>query len=261
MGKTYFYDLLTVEYQNTQVYANSLGLQAVVQRTLAGSDAATGQIEISPTDYNFIQAVVDGCLETLRITAALAERDILRYAPVGVFLRITTASVFLLKALAVGVSATRLRRSLDTLTRAISALRGSAPDDLHLAGRYATLLETSLNRLHGSFVPSSRPPSFATRPPSAEREGTTAAVGAGAGAGGEADPGGGGGVDFQGELGQLSGLECDAMGGMMDEGDDSWLTLPLDPSMVPFGLDASNGFQWLGDDSLDFIFSLPDRKG
>lgn len=166
------------------------------------------------------------------------------------FLRITTASVFLLKALAVGVSATRLRRSLDTLTRAISALRGSAPDDLHLCGRYATLLETSLSRLQDSFVPSSRPPSFATRPPSAEREGTPGA---------EADPSNG--VGFQGEMGQLPGLECEAMGGMMDDGDDSWLTLPLDPSMVPFGMDASNGFQWLGDDSLDFIFSLPDRKG
>lgn len=244
---------MTVEYQNTQVYANSLGLQAVVQRTLAGSDADSpaGQIEISPTDYTFIQAVVDGCLETLKITAALAQRNILKYAPVGMFLRITTASVFLLKALAVGVSATRLRRSLDTMTRAISALRSSAPDDLHLCGRYATLLETSLNRLHDSFVPSSRPPSFATRPPSAEREGTTAS-------GAEADPNSG--VDFQGELGQLPGLECDSMGGMMDDGDDSWLTLPLDPSMVPFGMDASNGFQWLGDDSLDFIFSLPDRK-
>lgn len=259
MGKTYFYDLLTVEYQNTQVYANSLGLQAVVQRTLAGSEAdcPAGQIEISPTDYTFIQAVVDGCLETLKITTTLADRNILRYAPVGVFLRITTASVFLLKALAVGVSATRLRRSLDTLTRAISALRGSAPDDLHLCGRYATLLETSLNRLHDGFVPSSRPPSFATRPPSAEREGNSTMAAAAPGA--EADPESG--VDFQGGLGQLTGLECEAMGGMMDDGDDSWLTLPLDPSMVPFGMDASNGFQWLGDDSLDFIFSLPDRKG
>lgn len=168
------------------------------------------------------------------------------------FLRITTASVFLLKALAVGVSASRLRRSLDTLTRAISALRSSAPDDLHLCGRYATLLETSLNRLQDSFVPSSRPPGFATRPPSAEREGTTAP-------GTEADPSNG--ADFQGGMGQLPGLDCEAIGGMMDDGDDSWLTLPLDPSMVPFGLDAASGFQWLGDDSLDFIFSLPDRKG
>lgn len=105
-------------------------------------------------------------------------------------------------------------------------------------------------------MPSSRPPGFAaTRPPSAEREGTGSTAASGA----EGDPSSG--VDFQGGLGQLPGLECEAMGGMMDDGDDSWLTLPLDPSMVPFGMDASNGFQWLGDDSLDFIFSLPDRKG
>lgn len=249
-----------MEYQNTQVYANSLGLQAVVQRTLAGSEgsSAGGQIEINQTDYGFIQAVVDGCLETLKVASSLAERNILRYAPVGMFLRITTASVFLLKALAVGVSATRLRRSLDTLTRAISALRGSAPDDLHLCGRYATLLETSLNRLHDSFIPSSRPPSFATRPPSTERgDGVT---GTAHGTAGEDDAGGGS-VAFQGEMGQLPGLDCDGMGGMWDDGDDSWLSLPLDPSMVPFGMDASNGFQWLGDDSLDFIFSLADRKG
>lgn len=232
----------------------------MVQRTLAGSEAGstTGQIEITPTDYSFIQAVVDGCLETLKIASALAERNMLKYATVGMFLRITTASVFLLKALAVGVSATRLRRSLDTLTCAISALRSSAPDDLHLCGRYATLLETSLNRLHDSFVPSSRPPSFATRPPSAEREGTLTTVTA-PGTDNEADAGGG--VGFQGDMGQLNGLECDPMGGIMDDGDDSWLSLPLDPSMVPFGMDASNGFQWLGDDSLDFIFSLADRKG
>lgn len=248
-----------MEYQNTQVYANSLGLQAVVQRTLAGSEgsSAAGQIEISQTDYSFIQAVVDGCLETLRTASSLAERNILRYAPVGMFLRITTASVFLLKALAVGVSATRLRRSLETLTRAISALRSSAPDDLHLCGRYATLLETSLNRLQDSFIPSARPPSFATRPPSAERAECATVPAPGTAA--EEDTAGS--VAFQGEMGQLPGLDCDAMGGMLDDGDDSWLSLPLDPSMVPFGMDASNGFQWLGDDSLDFIFSLADRKG
>lgn len=147
------------------------------------------------------------------------------------------------------MGAARLRRSLDTLTRAISALRSNAPDDLHMCGRYAALLETGLGRLRGSFVPSSRPPSFATRPPSADRESPTA----------EPDPGGG--AVFQGELGQLPGLECDSMGGMMDDGDDSWMSLPLDPSMVPFGMDASNGFQWLGDDSLGFIFSLPEPKG
>jgi hypothetical protein len=44
---------------------------------------------------------------------------------------------------------------------------------MHLASRYATLLELHVARLRDSFVVSSRPPRIPSRATSAERNGTT----------------------------------------------------------------------------------------
>ena len=35
-----------------------------------------------------------------------------------------------------------------------------------------------------------------------------------------------------------------------------WLSLPLDTSLVPFGMDNFQGLQCLGDDTLDFLWNL-----
>jgi hypothetical protein len=112
-------------------------------------------------------------------------------------------------------------------------------DDMHLASRYATLLELHVARLRDSFVVSSRPPRIPSRATSAERNGTT------------------GTMDFlNNHAGQsaLAGLAGDVTGMMPD---DDWLALPFDPAMAPFGLDNQQNFQSFDDGTLDFIWNLP----
>ncbi|RYP62434.1 hypothetical protein DL769_007306 [Monosporascus sp. CRB-8-3] len=226
-------------------HLSTASLQAIVERTLAesGEDPASGQFNLNSTDYSFIQEVVDGCLEILKLAIRLAEKKVLTFAPVNMFLRITTASVFLLKGLGLGVSTTKLRDSLDILTRAIAALRTCQSDDLHLSSRFATLLQMYVIRLQEKFIPAARPPSYATRPASVDGQAPTCT-----------DDNH---TDWQMDFGsQMHSI--DSMGLINAESgiDEHWLTLPLDPSLVPFVPDGSQGFQWLGDGSLDFVWNL-----
>ena len=239
----HFFDILSIEYQSARIYANSLGLQAVVERIQAETGSQQQQqrqedrapITIDPTDYNFTQAVVDGGLAVLRIATRLGHSGSLTYAPVRIFLRVTAASVFLIKGLGLGVGAGKLRAALEVLTRCIAVLKSSTLDDVHLGSRYATLLEMHVAQLQHSFVASRRPPGFATRPPSAE--GVLVA--------GSADT-------AASEAMQLDGGLGSELAGPMEE----WLTLPFDPSLVPYVPGDNLGFSSLGNSTLDFIWNL-----
>jgi hypothetical protein len=238
------HDMLTIEYQYVRIYTNSLGMQAVVERTLAEADP-DGPAEdllpmnLEPRDYDFIQEVVDGSREILRKVCQLSESGALRYSPVRIFLRITTSSIYLIKGLSLGVRNTKLQSSLDILDSAINAMRSSTLDDMHLASRYATLLDLHVARLRDSFIVSSRPPRLPARQHSV-------------------DKGASSGMDFlnnhnAGGSG-IAALAEDVSGLMPD---DDWLALPFDPAMAPFGLDSQQGFQGFDDGTLDFIWGLP----
>jgi hypothetical protein len=138
------------------IYTHSLGLQAIVERNMADNGdglLAEGQFGLNFTDHGFVQDVVTDSLETLKIGIRAAESQHLNFAPVRLFLRVTTASVFLLNALGLGVSTNRLHDALTVLKHVIAALKVFKPDDLHLGARYATLLEMYVARLHDKFVP------------------------------------------------------------------------------------------------------------
>ncbi|KAG9249747.1 C6 transcription factor [Emericellopsis atlantica] len=227
-------DVLAIELQHVKVLANSLGLQAIVERRLASpvADQTQDSIELSLTDYGFLTIVVDGCLRTLEIAIDMHQRNALRFAPASTFVRITTASVFLLKGLGLGVNVTKLVSSLEILSRAVAALRVSRPDDLHLGARYASLLEVHVERLRSSFVPAARPPEFVTRHngmPHDTQQGF---------------------IDLPQDFGPSN------LGGDSGVFDDSWLALPFDSSLLPFIPDECQDFQGLGDHSLDFIWNL-----
>jgi hypothetical protein len=240
-----------IEYHYVRSYTNSLGMQAVVERTLAESDPDGPQedilsMTIEPRDYEFIQEVVDGSCQILLKTTQLAESGALRYSPVRIFLRITTSSIYLIKSLSLGVRNAKLQSSLDILDGAIHAMRASTLDDMHLASRYATLLETHVSRLRQSFVVSSRPPRLPSRGVSIDKGATT-------------------GMEFlnnhnAGSSG-IAALAEDVTGLIPD--DDSWLALPFDPSMAPFGLDSQQTFQGFDDGTLnlDFLWNMPSITG
>jgi hypothetical protein len=127
---------------------------------------------------------------------------------------------------------------------------------MHLASRYATLLDLHVARLRESFVVSSRPPRLPSRATSTSHNtshNTSHAASASATEG----------MAFLNNhnAGQssLSSLAENVTGLMPDMPEDDWLALPFDPAMAPFGLDGGlqGGFQGFDDGTLDFIWNLP----
>ncbi|KAL4795886.1 hypothetical protein BDV19DRAFT_378603 [Aspergillus venezuelensis] len=247
--KTFQYDnILLIEYQYLRVFVNSLGVQRIVGRLLSETlprgtiDAVfvsqARELSMSRNEYDFIEEVIEG---TCAILARIVSLSNPRCLPMMLLSRVISSSIFLLKALALGVRKTKLQESLHLLDEAVAALLSNPLDDIHLVSRYATLLKTHVSRLRQTFASSSR-----------------AEI---AESGSEQDEARGMGVN---EPEQLSLTDVawnpDVMdwSGQRDLGD--WLSLPLDPLMAPFG-------SWDGPEAdlgldldcldLDFIWNLP----
>ncbi|KAL1953596.1 hypothetical protein VTO42DRAFT_2543 [Malbranchea cinnamomea] len=261
-----FHDMIFIEYQYARVYTNSIGMQAAVERILAESDPESAgddirQANVDEIDYEFIQEVIDGSCNLLQKVVELSEAGRLRFSPVRIFIRITSSSIFLIKALGLGVRNSKLQESLDILTRSIHALRSNALDDIHLSSRYATLLEVLVARLRRSFLLNNKPSKASrgttrvssVRPPPAVQNGRQMDQTA---------------VDTEMNEEQDMGnnnnrdvsnpdMAEDPIRTLNDINADDWLSLPFDPSMAPFG--ASGGNQvWSGMDgvNLNFIWNL-----
>lgn len=148
-----------------------------------------------------------------------------------VFIRVIGASIFLLKALGLGAHTSSFQAPLAILDQSVLALGSSALDDMHLASQYAALLDLHVARFRQRLIPSSVPPGILAPDFDFEWEGGGARAG---GADGDASlP-----SDFQ-----MSA--------------DDWLSLPFDPSMAPFGLEASSEMPEIEDSTWDFLWNLP----
>jgi hypothetical protein len=129
------YQMLLVDYQHVRMYINSPAVQAVVERA-STRDGQYVAFEINHfktenrQDHRFIQEVIDASRSVLSTTTTLAENGGLRYSQVRFFLRITSASIFVLKAISIGARHSEVQMSLDTLDRCIQALRSSILDDI-----------------------------------------------------------------------------------------------------------------------------------
>lgn len=252
LDKTFF-DVLFIEYHFVHVYTHSVGMQAVVERVLADADPDNNNVElrlttINPIDYEYIQEVINGCCQILQKVNQLAETGALRFSPVRIFLRITSSSIFLMKALSLGTRQSKLGESLDILELSIQALRSNALDDIHLGSRYATLLDMHVSRLrqkllassksiknsHESTRRSSMAPPLAAR---ANDDNETSAIETTARPHGMPDMG------FMPSLNDLAA--------------DDWLSLPFDPSMAPFGIGSGGHFPAYEGGALNFIWNLP----
>jgi hypothetical protein len=76
---------------------NSLAVQAVGGRMVRNGNFSTGsQFEEQSQDYSFIHEVIDGCKKILQITIKLSNDGKLRYIPVRIYIRIASASVYLI---------------------------------------------------------------------------------------------------------------------------------------------------------------------
>ncbi|KAE8374610.1 hypothetical protein BDV26DRAFT_269629 [Aspergillus bertholletiae] len=247
-NKQQYFDILFIEYNFVRVYTHSVGMQAVVERVLADSDPHTEEVRalnIDPIDYEYIQEVIDGCCQILQKVIQLAENGVLRFCPVRIFLRITSSSIFLMKALSLGTRQSTLRESLDVLERSIQALRSNALDDIHLSTRYAALLDMHVARLRRNLLASSKTvksnQGTASRPsmgvPSSTDNGNNTPL-----------------MDISmsqniSDMGYIPSLN--------DIAADDWLSLPFDPSMAPFGISSAGQFPAYEGGALNFIWNLP----
>ncbi|OJJ54416.1 hypothetical protein ASPSYDRAFT_81463 [Aspergillus sydowii CBS 593.65] len=154
----------------------------------------------------------------------------------------TRASVFLVKALGLGVERTRLEASLDYLERGIEALRNSTWDDVELASRYAAVLALHLEEYKRNFVmkPCRQGPGVTDRNSYAISSVVNEPV-----ANGEDD---------------ASLLDMQVFQNPQD-----WLSIPLDISMAPFGVhtneDECAGFVGLEEGDWSFLWNLPSFPG
>ncbi|KAJ5731890.1 hypothetical protein N7493_003371 [Penicillium malachiteum] len=248
MLDNFFYNDLFIEYHFVRVYTHSVGMQAVVERAIADADPNFDDMRpmtIDPTDYEYIQEVIDGCCQILRKVVHLAETGALRFSPVRIVLRITSASIFLMKALSLGTREATLRESLEVLEKSISALKSNALDDVHLSTRYATLLDMHVARLRHHLLASSRAVKTSRGAPRRSSMGPPGWPDAG---------------DRPNEINTPVPQDLPSDLGFMpsiNDMSDDWLSLPFDPSMAPFGMSTSAQFPMCEGGALDFIWNLP----
>ena len=173
--------VLKIEYEYVRVYANSLSLQAVVERctsnagntaTAAASAASGSAAQLSPqtqsyfgklplgqlggfsiTDNKYIKEVVEGCRQLLRtVVYGLLPGGYLKHAPVRTYFRIISGAMFLLKTFALGAPRADVKMSIDLMDETVEALRNCVVDDVHLGIRFADLLESLTSRLRNRFI-------------------------------------------------------------------------------------------------------------
>lgn len=247
-------------------------MQAVVERTLSENTGNARSIQNTP-EYTFINDVIDGCNCILR-KSTLAKPNTLRFAPVRIFIRITWSSVFLLKAISLGVWTSKLQESLAVLEKSVRALRESSLDEMHLASKYATLIERHVERIKRSFMVSGER--------AVPREGV-ASNRSEKGTDGVAqsqhhtpvqppEPAGTAGLSSNpaaqptytaaAAVGQTYNMPPQSSTNAQFEAampiEECWLSLPFDPSMAPLRLDSGTQYTFPGleGDALDFIWGL-----
>jgi len=232
-------------------------MQAAYERTIVGSNGPRNQNFMEglsmPTDgydQGYIQEVISGSCELLDRVTSLADKNTLRFAPVRTFTRITASSVFLLKAMGMGVRNGQLRSALDVLHRSVDALNSNVPDDMHLATSFASLLETHIKKLQEGFLLSSRrmlPSRQATRRPSVNGDDSIQLP---------AD-------DNHPDTGILEPDDWEnVLLGLDRSAVNEWFSLPFDLNMAPIGLtgDMNGGLDGgygylgsLGEDNLNGV--------
>ncbi|KAF5684669.1 positive transcription regulator of ARO9 ARO10 [Fusarium denticulatum] len=224
---------LAIEFNYLRAFMNSFGIQAAVDRVLGrrppnSIDTDVLQSSITATDYSFIKEVINSSCQALESVNRLFEAETLRYCPVRVFLRIIMVSIFLLKALSLGIRTTDLETSLGILERSIRALRNSSLDEMHLASRYGELLDMHLERYRQSMVPTTVPQGIRAVDQTSQ-------------------------WIFDNSVPPVA----DSLDLSMPAVDD-WLALPFDPSMAPFGFATDDPDMAEPEDrSWDFLWSLP----
>lgn len=241
-----------IDYYYVRMYINSLAIQALVERTTSRgiSDAWPGVDFLRneyAQDYKFNNEVRTAACAILSITIKLGESGDLRFCPVRVFLRIVSASIFLLKSISVGTRTSDLYLSLDILDKCNQILKETRHDDIHLSARYGTLIERHVRRFRRNFRVQSGL--------NASKMGIATNAGQGVqyttAEAGDASA-------FVPMVPSYQNSEAQEMFNIDAHANiDDFLAQPFDPSLAPFALDQGQSGSVLNMESLDFLWNLP----
>lgn len=225
---------LQIEYQYLRVFTNSLGIQASIEQVLSWplpspiTDPTfvflARQANLTSNQYEYIEEVIEGSGEILSHVIQ-DNQPLLPYLPIRVVHPVISSSIFLIKALALGIPMAKLHKSLDLLEKALAIFKSPPLDGVHLISRYATLLQVHVSRLRRTFDRVSLNQTQQQQQQQQESEAF------------------------------YEGFPSSPIVDWPSE----WLSLPLDPLMAPFGewdgaqeSDLDEAF-W----DLDFIWNLP----
>ncbi|KAF9895075.1 hypothetical protein FE257_004704 [Aspergillus nanangensis] len=247
-------DILNIEHHYLIVFLNSISMQSFVEQSLTHPDSE----RISPSRVESIDHVISSSCAILNWIIQHEDHSprCLQYLPISIFHRVISASIFLLKALVLGVRATQVQECLDLLDQVSDTLQASVLDDVHLVTRYAVLLKMHVERVRRTFT------SALASAPDAE--------GAAEEAGDEVDNAENiaRDVDMAMDMEMQASLHTDVphqplprWSDGLGAGADDWFSFPIDPLMAPFGgWDGIADEEWGLDSSyldLDFIWNLP----
>ena len=174
--------ILQIEYEYCRVYINALALQAVAERCANSLQSNTNQaidppseltrsavttngvrtyVTITPQmlakllggDRHYLQEVGTAARNLLKVVVdGLYPGEYLRHAPVRTYFRIISVAIMLLKSFSLGASESDVADSLTLMDRTVDALRGCIVDDVHVASRFADLLDTLTQNLKPRLV-------------------------------------------------------------------------------------------------------------
>ncbi|KAM3423504.1 hypothetical protein BST61_g932 [Cercospora zeina] len=173
--------VLEIEYEYCRCYLNALSLQAVAERcandhpspaqvldpplemarSALEANGNKSDIAIAPTtlskwlggDRQYMLNVGDAARKLLKVVVDdLFPDGALRHAPVRTYFRIISVAIMLLKSFALGATESDITESLKLMDRTVEALRTCIVDDLHVASRFADLLDTLSSNLKPRLV-------------------------------------------------------------------------------------------------------------
>ena len=165
-----------IEYEYSRTFINAIALQAVVERctnnisssssklgtTNGSDDLAKTNVDVIPPstlmkwcgrDRPYLNIIADGSRNALKIVVeGLSGGEYLRHAPVRTYFRIISVAMLMLKTFALGTTEDDLAISLGLLERTAEVLKTCIVDDVHVASRFAEILELLIGRMKSRFV-------------------------------------------------------------------------------------------------------------
>ncbi len=172
--------ILEIEYEYCRVYINALSLQAVAERCaneqpfsmgdtpleVARTGAITtngvrSDIAITPAnlakwlggDRPYLREVGEAARNLLKVVVnCLYPGGYLRHAPVRTYFRIVSVAIMLLKSFSLGASESDVQDSLTLMDKTVDALKGCIVDDVHVASRFADLLNSLTQNLKPRLI-------------------------------------------------------------------------------------------------------------